>query len=60
MEDSEMRIIIGGAEVKISDKKFSIKNSAYTLKQAWNELIAELKAEHHPHHQDQATKRFFS
>lgn len=44
MEDSEMRIIIGGAEVKISDNKFSIKNSAYTLKQAWNELIAELKA----------------
>jgi len=44
VQDSEVAMTIGGAEVKVSGDKFVIKNGAYTLKQAFNELIAEINA----------------
>lgn len=44
IQDGEVEANIGGAQVKVSGDKFTIKNGAYALKQAWNELISELKA----------------
>lgn len=44
IKDSELGMTLGGAEVKVAGDKFLIKNGAYTLKKAFNELIAEINA----------------
>jgi hypothetical protein len=44
IKDGEVEMNIGEAVAKVSGSKFTIKNGAYGLKTALNELIAELKA----------------
>jgi hypothetical protein len=44
IKDGEVEMNIGEALAKVSGNKFTVKNSAYSLKGALNELIAELKA----------------
>lgn len=44
IKDGEVEMNIGEALAKVSGNKFTIKNGAYGLKKALNELIAELKA----------------
>lgn len=44
IKDGAASIVCGQAAAKIASGKFSLSNQAYTLKQSFNELIAELKA----------------
>jgi hypothetical protein len=44
IKDGEIEMNIGEALAKVSGNKFTVKNGAYSLKKALNELIAEIKA----------------